>query len=582
VWGGNADDVFARASGKGLLRGVLFEGGILIFMQARCSKTGEPYKITDREEAFAKGIAMPHLPLSPTERFRQLMATRNEWKLYPRTCNKTGEKILSAYAKDSPYLIYKNDVWWGDSWDAVEYGREFDFSRPFFDQFYELQLKVPREGTSVFQCENCDYNSHIRQSKNCYLNSLVVRAEDMHYCYWMVDVEDTLDSCYHISGKSSLCYECVDFGNCYNCIALQESYNCNECSFSYELRSCDHCIFCSNISNKSYHIANKPCSKEEYELLRAKLINGSSESWKSAYGRFLDVCKNAVHRSAHNTHCENVSGDHIFDSKNCFECFDGDHAEDCTHSISLNNSKDIHSCYSAGWTQCEKLWNCAVSRGCSDMAFCRYMWFCNDMRYCDSCQSSKHCFGCIGLRRKEYCILNKQYSKEEYESMKKKIIEASSGSWGKFWPYKYLPFAYNESAAMDFFPLTKEEAVAQGFRWREENEEKMEVTKIIPADQLPDAISDIPDDVLNWAIRCSISGKPFRIIKQELDFYRRMNLPLPRAHPTERHKWRMSLRNPYRLFDRPCGKCEQKIQTTYAPERPEVVYCEDCYLKEVY
>ena len=183
-------------------------------MQARCSKTGEPYKITDREEAFAKGIAMPHLPLSPTERFRQLMATRNEWKLYPRTCNKTGEKILSAYAKDSPYLIYKNDVWWGDSWDAVEYGREFDFSRPFFDQFYELQLKVPREGTSVFQCENCDYNSHIRQSKNCYLNSLVVSAEDMHYCYWMVDVEDTLDSCYHISGKSSLCYEWVDFWNC--------------------------------------------------------------------------------------------------------------------------------------------------------------------------------------------------------------------------------------------------------------------------------------------------------------------------------------------------------------------------------
>ena len=158
----------------------------------------------------------------------------------------------------------------------------------------------------------------------------------------------------------------------------------------------------------------------------------------------------------------------------------------------------------------------------------------------------------------------------------------SSGEWGKFWPYQHLPFAYNESAAMDFYPLTKEEAIAQGFRWREENAEPMEVTKIIPADQLPDSIDDIPDDVLNWAIRCSVSGKPFRIIKQELDFYRLMRLPLPRQHPMERHKRRMSLRNPHRFFDRKCGKCKKEIQTTYPPDRPEIVYCEECYLQEVY
>lgn len=566
-------------------------------MKSRCSKTGCEYSVTDGEDAFAKQLGMPHMQLSPTERFRQLMATRNEWKLYPRTCDKTGEKILSAYASDSPYTIYKNDVWWGDTWDAIEYGMNVDFSRSFFDQFSDLQLAVPREGTSVFQCENCDYNSHIRQSKNCYLNSLVVRAEDMHYCYWMVDTEDTLDSAYHISGKSSLCYECVDFGTCYKCIALQECYFCNECYFSYNLRSSDHCLFCSNLTNKSYHLFNQPCTKEEFDAALAEHVNGSSASWKKAYEQFLTVRQNAVHRATSTAHTENVIGDHIFDSKNCFECFDGDHAEDCTHSISLNNSKDIHSCYSAGWTQCEKLWNCAVSRGSSDMAFCRYMWFCNDMRYCDSCQSCKHCFGCIGLRRKEYCVLNKQYSKEEYEVMKGKIIdhmkktplrspagssEGQAHEWGEFWPYQSLPFAYNESAAMDFYPLTKEEAVAQGFRWRDENAEPMEVTKIIPADHLPDSIHDIPDDVLNWAIRCRITQKPFRIIKQELDFYRRMNLPLPREHPMERHKRRMKLRNAYKFFDRKCGKCGKSMQTTYSPERPEVVYCESCYLQEIY
>jgi hypothetical protein len=70
----------------------------------------------------------------------------------------------------------------------------------------------------------------------------------------------------------------------------------------------------------------------------------------------------------------------------------------------------------------------------------------------------------------------------------------------------------------------------------------------------------------------------------------------------------MSLRNPRKLYKRicDCPTCEEnhkniwkyrdedfeinkknnkkwlKIQTTYAPERPEIVYCEECYNKEVY
>jgi hypothetical protein len=569
-------------------------------MSPTCARTGTPYTVIDSEAAFAHLIDMPLLDLCPAERFCQLMATRNEWKLYHRTCDSTGEKILSAYPKDSPYIVYKNDVWWGDSWEALDYGRDFDFSRPFFEQFYELQLAVPREGTSVFQSENCEYNSHTRQSKNCYLNSLVVRAEDMHYSYWMVDVEDVVDSCFHISGisgKSVRCYECIDFSTCYQGIALQECYNCSDCLFSYQLRGCDHCLFCSNLSQKSYHIRNTPCTKEEFEQARAAAINGSYASWKKAYQQYLDLRAKAPFRATMTLNCENVIGDHLFDCRNCTYCFDGDHSEDCTTAISLNDSKDIHSCYSAGWTRCEQLWNCAVSRGCSDMAFCRYMWFCNDMRYSDSCQSCKHCFGCIGLRHKGYCILNKQYSKEEFSALRDRIIvhmkqtplRSPSGShqgqaeeWGAFWPYQYLPFAYNESAAQDYFPLTRAEAIKHGFRWRDTEPESLDVKKIIAADDLPDSIDDVPEDILQWAVRCERSGKPFRVIKQELDFYREMRLPLPRAHPTDRHARRMSMRNPYMLYDRTCTKCGTTIKSTHAPDRPETVYCEECYRKTVY
>jgi len=87
---------------------------------------------------------------------------------------------------------------------------------------------------------------------------------------------------------------------------------------------------------------------------------------------------------------------------------------------------------------------------------------------------------------------------------------------------------------------------------------------------------------LNWAIECEITKKPFRIIKQELEFYRKYNLPIPRRHPDQRHLDRMSLRNPRHLYTRNCDKCKKEIQTTYSPERPEIVYCQDCYEKEVY
>ncbi|MBI3619192.1 hypothetical protein HY213_04145 [Candidatus Peregrinibacteria bacterium] len=158
----------------------------------------------------------------------------------------------------------------------------------------------------------------------------------------------------------------------------------------------------------------------------------------------------------------------------------------------------------------------------------------------------------------------------------------NSQEWGSFWPFAHLPFAYNESAAMDYFPLTMDEALKRGFRWRDEEEKAPSVEKVIPASQLPDRIQDIPDDVLQWVITCETSGKSFRIIKQELDFYRRMHLPLPREHPEARHKRRMGMRNPYKLWMRSCSKCGNKIETSFAPERKENVYCEECYLKEVY
>jgi CxxC-x17-CxxC domain-containing protein len=72
------------------------------------------------------------------------------------------------------------------------------------------------------------------------------------------------------------------------------------------------------------------------------------------------------------------------------------------------------------------------------------------------------------------------------------------------------------------------------------------------------------------------------IVKQELDFYRKYNLPIPKRHPDQRHEDRVRLKNPRKLFERKCDKCGKDIKTTYSPSRPEIVYCEECYNKEIY
>ncbi|MBI4975519.1 hypothetical protein HZC20_02470 [Candidatus Peregrinibacteria bacterium] len=86
---------------------------------------------------------------------------------------------------------------------------------------------------------------------------------------------------------------------------------------------------------------------------------------------------------------------------------------------------------------------------------------------------------------------------------------------------------------------------------------------------------------MNFAIKCEVTGKLFKITSQELKFYRKHRIPLPRRSPNQRHLDRFTQRNPRKFWKRKCDKCGEEIQTTYSPDRQEKVCCEECYLKDV-
>jgi hypothetical protein len=159
-----------------------------------------------------------------------------------------------------------------------------------------------------------------------------------------------------------------------------------------------------------------------------------------------------------------------------------------------------------------------------------------------------------------------------------------------------VPFAYNETVAQEYSPKNKEQTLKAGYFWREPEERNYKIT--LAAKDLPQSIEETKDSILNEIIGCEHEGKcdegcslAFKIIPEELQLYRKMGVPLPKLCFNCRHTQRFKRKNPQKLWHRQCmcgianhgheGKCNNEFETSYAPDRPETVYCEKCYQQEV-
>ncbi len=539
-----------------------------------------------------KSFPLPPPTHCPSCRCQRRFGLRNERNLYRRTCALTGKPMVSLYSEDKPFVVYSESAWASDAWDPMQYGIDMDFTKTFFDQFAALMQKVPRRGMHQDGlAENSDYTAFGMNNKNCYLAFSCFLCQDVYYSSWMMG-KNCMDCLCCVQGE--LLYECVGCNNCYHCFSCHDCSNCQDSILLDDCRNCHNCIGCKNLREKEYHIYNKPVSREEFEAKRQALFDGRFATEKIFFDRWKVTLPTLCARITQSEHC---SGNYIEQARNCIDCYFVQlGAEDCRHCQMCGwKSKDMMDCSSAG-KNAEILYEMhgagSTTQRC---AFDSFASTCEQVYYSENIRSCTQCFGCIGLTSKHYCILNKQYTEEEYNELVPKIIQhmektplrLPDGSfagqeWGEFFPVSMSPFAYNETLAQDHFPLTKEEVLAKGWQWKATTGDPPTVAKTIRGSDLPAIIDAVQDDVLDYAIICEVTGKPFRIIKQELDFYRREHLALPRLHPEERHRRRMALRTPYRLWTRTCQNCQREIQTSYAPERPEIVYCESCYLKSIY
>jgi hypothetical protein len=356
---------------------------------------------------------------------------------------------------------------------------------------------------------------------------------------------------------------------------------------------------CSNLRNKSYCIRNLEYSKEEYLKMMNTFNVNSFISISKHKSEFEDLIKGKIHKFANIVNSVNVSGDNIINSKNAHECFmvEGENIKYCWRTFNgIKDSYDI-----SGGLKNELVYESSLAA--DDGYLTKFFSHSKGNKNSDLihlCVNCSNIFGCVGLKNKKYCILNKQYTKEQYEELVPKIIKHmidmpyadSKGNtyrYGEFFPSELSPFYYNESIAQEFFPFTKDESIGQGYKWKDREERNYNID--IKNEDVPDTILNIDESIISKVIECEHKGscneqctKAFKITSQELLFYKRMNLPIPHLCSNCRHYERLKQRNPLKLWHRKCMKkgCENEFETSYAPGRSEIVYCESCYNKEIY
>lgn len=559
-------------------------------MQKTCKQCASAFEITKEDLAFYEQVSpifagkkemLPPPMLCSACRYQNRLRWRNERNLYKTTCAATGKSIVAIYSPDKTWPpVYEQSYWWSDKWDPRSYGRVMDFSRPFFEQFGELYKVVPQIAMNNQSSENCEFTNQSQNNKDCYLIFCSNGARDCLHGMWYEFCQNCCDCQYLEQGE--LCYEILNGKKCYGCTFSQNLETCSDVHYSRNCIGCSACFGCMNLRNRQYHIFNAKYSKEEYERQMKAFGMEQYSSRSENERRATEFFRQFPHKFYEGNTIFDASGNYIIglqDAHDCYNCRDAEHLHHCQDVWRARNCQDLTETVDNDFSYSVE--GSAVS---VQVAFSKKFHDLSDSLFSSHCNYSKNLFGCVSLNHGSYCILNKQYPKEEYDVLVPKIIGhmRSTGEWGEHFPGRYSPFGYNESVAQDYFPMSKEEIIARGWQWSDYESPQQETTRIVSASSLPDSIDDVPDDVLQWAIRCEATGRAFRIVKQELDLYRRMRVPLPHLHPDERFCLRMALRTPRKLWERSCMKCKKAMQTTYAPDRPEIVYCEECYLKEVF
>ena len=585
-----------------------------------CQNCKQDFVIEPEDFDFYKKMEVPPPTWCPECRLWRKALWRNERFLYRAKDAHDGKEIFSMYSPMLPVTVFEKEFWNSDDWDQLETGRNYDFSKPFFLQLKTLLDVAPIFSRSIVSLVRSDYSNNATALKDCYLVFGSSYTENSFYSENCGHTKEAIDSSF-VHG-SEISYESFFNIRCYR--AFFSSY-CEESSDIWFCRDCigvSSCFGCIGLKNKSYCIFNEQYSKEEYEKqihgMHLSSYHSLSRLKEEVHSRWLAFPSRFV-RGRKNEHS---TGEYISNSKNVRKSYymvGGEDMKYCQFVI-IPPAKDAYDQFRFG-DNTSMVYDClSVGGHSTNIKFCSNSYTnCSNLQYCYGVISSSDCFGCVGLHHKKFCILNKQYSEEEYKVIIPKIIRHMNEvpyidkkgrvyKYGEFFQPEFSQTPYNHSVAQEYFPMNKETVLSGGNIWMDA--EKREYKATLGVGDLPDAIEEVSDSIVKEIIACPHAQNcneectaAFRILPEELAFYRKVGIPLPRLCSNCRYAERIKQRSSLKLWRRTCQcagtksengiytniavhqhgntPCPNTFETSYSPERKEIVYCEQCYQAEV-
>lgn len=548
-----------------------------------CQNCKKSFDIEPDDFSFYEKMKVPAPGVCPGCRFKMKALFRNETTLYSgRNCDFCGKGIITMYNPKSPYKVYCHDCFYSDKWDPKDYAINYDPGKPFIDQLGELLEKVPKINTYITTGDGINVNSeYVNMASGCKNSYLVFNtsvAEDLMYSRGIRDGRDSADIYFGTSFES--CYESINIQQSSGVIWGQNVVGCVSSAFLLNCSGLTNCFGCVNLRNKSHCWFNEQLSAEEYNI-RINEVLGSHMKMEEMQQKFTDFCSQFPRRENNNIKTVGSTGDYLFECKNIRNSFEVTKGEDSRHIYFSKGLRDSLGTIGYG-TASEQLLECVATGHSSRIIGSYGPENCQDVLYGFYIKNCQNVIGCDALKNSKYSILNKEYSKEEYENHRAHIIEElkSFGLYGLIIPPALAPFAYNESIAQDNFPMTKEEVLGLGFRW----EDDIQITKgketFLP-EQIPDHIDEVSDEITKEVLRCAKCERNYKITEQELLFYRKMKLPIPHNCFYCRHQNRILRRGEIKFSVRNCSNCDKEISSNLNKEESPIVYCESCYQQEV-
>ncbi len=548
-------------------------------MQTRmCEHCNKDFTITDGELAMYEKINLEIPPTCFSCSVAQKFAFWPLGKFRKGKSDLSGESFITILPEPARYPIYAYHEWYSDAWDPMLFGQTYDPARSFFDQWKELQEKVPRPHQVGERSVGCDWCDDVWDSKNCYLCRSITHCEDVSYCNRCVRLNNSTHCTFCFDLENS--YDCVNCLNSQNLQSSRNSQNMIDSAYCFDCRNCSNCFMCWNLRNASYMIRNVQYTKETYHAELQKMNPGSRASRTLLDAEFELHIKNDVrHRQNFNLRTQDSEGEYLLNCNRAQNSFHWQESEDIFNCLRGLKCK---SCIDMLGTWLQEF--CGNNSCCTGGNNLKYSSWSDgvDCEYLDLCSQCAHCFGCVGLRNKKYCILNTQYTKEEYEALKATIIAnmKARGEYGKFAPYSMGLAPYNRTMGAVYMPsVTKEFVLSQGGYWDETNLSQVDGQA---PETLPDNIVDATDEITKIPLICPMTHFKFNIAGHELRFYKRFGIALPKFHPDYRtikqYQPMISITKHY--YE--CDQCKKGIEAYYPPELGyKHILCIDCYQREV-